>query len=223
VLDRITQLYNDVEENVLTTFKELDHYPHRRGGWYCGAWTKVEGKRPQWPDRTGTRIYAYLKPFSGLPHLLGLLRELDQPTVICCDGIDRATREAFAAPNLRLEDDRLDLEAVGRECALGILNGNHGTTIALLLAGKPSFHVPITLEQAMFAEAVRRLGAGLAASPARPTDVSKRLQQIINEDTQTRGANCFMARYSAFDPIDQQRKIVARIEELANCRKSGTR
>jgi len=39
----------------------------------------------------------------------------------------------FNAPNLRFEQRPLDLKRVASECDLAVLNGNHGTTIAMLL------------------------------------------------------------------------------------------
>jgi hypothetical protein len=214
-LDRITQLYSDVDENFLTTLKELDHYRDRPQSQYWGAWTKTRGEIPIWPNCPGKRIYGYLKPFDGLTHLLTLLRALNHPTLIHCDGVDISIQREFGRGNLRFAKDRLDLETVGRECDLGILNGNHGTTIALLLAGKPTFQVPITLEQAMLADAVRRMGAGLAASSSRRTEVTDRLKRMLLTDTYSRAAKGFKARYADFDALRQQENMLNRIEWLA--------
>jgi UDP:flavonoid glycosyltransferase YjiC (YdhE family) len=183
-----------------------------------GAWTKVHGIPPKWPAIPGKRIYAYLKPFSGLAHLLSLLRELEHSTLVCCDGIDVPTQQRFASRNLRFENDRLDMEMVARECDLGVLNGNHGTTVALLMAAKPSFHVPITFEQALLGDAVRRTGAGLAASAIRPGEVRERLRRMLNDDGYARAAARFRQRHADFDANEQQLKIITRIEKLAQCR-----
>lgn len=152
----------------------------------------------------------------GLTQLLSLLRTLNQPTLVSCDGIDNSIQRRCAAPNIRFDDHRIDLEIVGRECDLGILNGNHGTTIALLMAGKPSFHVPITLEQAMLADAVRRMGAGLAASASRPAEVTDRLTRMLLTDTYAQAALRFQERHAWFDPKAQQEELLEKIEQLAN-------
>ena len=214
-LERVTQLYSEADDTILTTIAELDHYPDRQDACYRGAWTKVSGKPLQWPSGQGKRIFAYLKPCAGLPLLLTHLRDSKHPTVVSCDGIPLDVQHRFTGPSLRFENDRLDMAAVATECDLGVLNGNHGTTIALLMAGKPSFHVPITLEQAMLAEAVRKAGAGLAASGARPQELADRFNRIVREDAWTRGAARLRDEYSGLDAAAQQRAIVYRVGQLA--------
>jgi len=213
-LTHITRMYADADETFLVTVRELDHYPERPASKYWGAWTRASGKAPAWPSGQGPKIYAYLKSFKALPDLLDQLNQWKYPTLIYPDGIEPTTRERFRSSTLRFEDQRLDIAEVGRQCDLAILNGTHGTTMSLLMAGKPTMQIPINLEQGLVAHAVKQMGAGLAAPEAQPKPIIERIQEMLGSDRFTAAAQRFAAKYAQVDPVRQNEMLVDRVEEL---------
>jgi len=216
-LGRIAQLFGDVDENFLMSMAELDPKAYagsRNGQAYWGSWPDAGGVAPQWPEGPGKRIFAYLKPFPALPRLLALLTELGCPALLYVDGIDPRLPQRFRSPRLHFEQRPVDLTQVATQCDLAILNGTHGTTVSMLLAGKPLLQIPLYLEQGLNSQAVERMGAGLTAAPNRPEQIAVKLMQLLGSDQYAQAANRFAARYADLVPARQVERMLTRIEAL---------
>ena len=100
-LERVAELFADVDENFLLTFRELDCYDRPPETEYFGMWTGHIGEPPQWPAGPGRKIFGYLKPFPELPKLLHELQRSANPTLLYAPGIDPRLRKQFENPTLR--------------------------------------------------------------------------------------------------------------------------
>ena len=215
-IERIPQLY-EADEQILLTFKELDHYKVRQKQdiSYWGISRPNSGVAPVWPDTEGKRIYAYLKPFKNLSNFLQIIKDLGMPALIYAPEVDINLISKFTSPMIRFAKKPLDLNKVASSCDVAITNANHATVVSLLLAGIPQLLLPIHLEQAIVAQNVEQLGAGLAAPLLRSDGMANKLKSLLDEPRYGEAARKFAAKYATFDAEKMEQFLLDRVLELA--------
>jgi len=134
----------DVEENILATLPELDHYGARPNVRYWGPISdNADGTEPCWPDGRGKRLFVYIRPNSpAFRPLAGALREASLRTLWFAPGLSTDAVATLQSSSLRVARDPLAIAAVARSADGAILHGGHGTTAALLLRGVPLVLLP---------------------------------------------------------------------------------
>ena len=216
-LDHLSSLYVEVADNILLTFRELDHYPQRSHGEYFGMWPLAKGAQPEWPDTPfNQKLFAYLKPFPTLPEFLELLNKVNAASLIYAPEVDRQLKERCASNRLVFQDTRPDIKEVAALVDLGITNGNAGTVTSLLLEGIPVFMIPLFTEQAVFSKQVYDLGAGTLCGCNPFEELQRVFISTLDRYPELKAsAQSFSARYSNFSPSEAVQRATSRIEKLA--------
>jgi UDP:flavonoid glycosyltransferase YjiC (YdhE family) len=208
----------DVEENLLTTLPELDHYGTRPNAHYiCPIFGNIDGNEPQWPEGEGKKVFVYIRPNSAaFRPLAATLRKLDVRTLWFAPGIPADARANFeASSSLNIVTEAVDIRAVTASADAAVLHGGHGTTAAMLLAGVPVLLLPEQLEQMLLGRCVAALGAGAAlnlrSSELGPTTM---LRQLVHDSRFVAHARAFAAKHSRLDQARQQDDLIAPLEAL---------
>lgn len=193
-LAHLAGLFSDVAQ-ALFTLKELDNYAGQRtGAEYWGVPPGPAGAEPQWPEGTGKRIFVYGQPFDGLPQVLTDLGNSAYRTLAYIPKLALEERQRLQSARLHFADTLLDMTTVSRECDCAVMTNGHGTTAAMLLAGKPVLLLPQHLEMLLIAESVRAQGAGLSAPALNPDAIRVKVTRLLEEESFTREAQAVAER-----------------------------
>ena len=203
------------DEDFVTTYAELDHYPLRAAPRWGVVLGTEGGVAPAWPVVHGARVFVYLRAWQ--PQTLPLLRALRRKhcaVLAYCPGLAPAQRAEFEGPAMRFSDQPLDIEAVASSCDLVVCGGGHGTVCAALLAGRPVLIAPDVVEQGITSRNVEALGAGLSALVGQEGRVGGLLTRLLMEPGFARAAQGFRARHAGSSQAQIVRGIADRCVEL---------
>jgi len=215
-LTRLAQLFADAAP-ALYTLKELDNYAElRRDADYWGVPPGPGGGEPHWPEADGKRVFVYGQPFKALPEVLGNLNDDGYSSLVYVPKLPREERVRLQGPRMRFADALLDMSALGAQCDCALMTNGHGTTAAMLLAGKPVLLMPQHLEMMLIAKTVERRGAGLTVATLEPGDIRTALGRLLGDASFAREASAVADGYRGkFGPEDARRNFRALIDRLA--------
>jgi len=108
----------------------------------------------------------------------------------------------------------VDLEQAAQRCDLAVTNATHGTGVAMLLAGKPLVHLPMYLEQSLFASATERLGASVTVGVKNGRAILQAIEHVLNSPRYTQAAAAFAERYRSTGLDHLMVKLTDNLEEL---------
>jgi UDP:flavonoid glycosyltransferase YjiC (YdhE family) len=208
-LDCVGQLFALADATLLATFAELDHFGPRAAGRYVGVYPFPTGALPQWPDGA-PRAFAYLKPHKLLDSVVAELTRQRIATILYTGSEDAQVAKRHSTDYVRVATGLLDLRRVMAEADFAILNGSHATTAAALLAGKPTLQFPLALEQWVFANRVREMGAGALVGANQVASLPQLVRSIASGEYSA-AARGFAANHAGFDP---QRAVEATVETI---------
>lgn len=214
-LTTLAQLHR-TDEEIITTYEELDHYPLRQTPRWGAVLGSEGGVAPVWPTMAGPRVFVYLRPHQKYtrPILRALLRQ-GFVTLAYCPDLPPEELAGFAGPTMQFSDLPYDIAQVTAGADLVVCGAGHGTICAALLAGKPLLMVPEVVEQGINAHNVAGLGAGLVAEPGQEEQVGALLTRLSGEPGFARAAYAFRARYAGTSQTQIVRGIAERCIQLA--------
>lgn len=198
-LEHVSDLYRLSRLNVLTSFRELDHFSRDNDENFRGVWVPSIPISPRWPKGGGKRIFAYLTPRPGVDKVLAMLSRTGLPTLVYCPGVEGKFRAPFENQNCRFLDGLVDIKKLAEQSSVGIFHGNHSSTAMFMLAGTPTMQIPLYMEQLMFARRIKDLGTGEIATLDQPQRIAAGLNAILSNPDYGERARGFSGQYRDYD------------------------
>jgi len=206
----------DVEENILATLPELDHYGARPHTEYWGPiFDDSNGIEPPWPDGEGKKLFVYIRPAStAFRPLIALLRRARLRTVWFAPGIRPDAISQLESPSLRIVREPVNVRQAAASASAAVLHGGHSTTAAMLLAGVPVLLLPEHVEQFLLGRNVAALGVGATLNVASPdAPLTSTLDRVIRDARYGTHTRNFSDTYERMSPWRVQAEIAAQIEQ----------
>lgn len=204
------------DASLMLGFAELDHYPDHPGAHWLGPLFSLgQGSDVIWPEGSGPRVFAYLKPgYPAIDAALGALAKLPARVLAHVPGASAQTVATFSRGSMRVSVEPLDMEAARRDCDLAVCHGGNGTVSAMLLAGKPLVVLPSQMEQVMTAKRLETLGVATVVMPDAAAAIAALFRKALSNAALGQAARAFAQRHTGYEPQQTIRAVADRCETL---------
>jgi UDP:flavonoid glycosyltransferase YjiC (YdhE family) len=214
-LATLAQMF-ETDDDFICTFPELDHYGSRPASGYWGPRLRFDqGAERDWPEGTGKRVFVYLQ--RDLPQLdatIAWLAASPHRVIAFIPDLDEARRQRLAARHRIVAERPLRLERLLKRCDLLVCHGGEISAGAVMY-GVPQLLFPTHYEQYLLARRLEMLGAAAWIGPAGAAGiVHAALANLLGNPAFAAAARAFAERYPAYSPLEQRRRVVARIEQI---------
>lgn len=212
------QLYEAVRSDLtlITSVPELDHYPGRKNGRYIGPLSGlICESTSSWPIGDGSRIFVYIRPFSGFEKILEILVSGRFRSIVVIPDIDASQAAKLTNDRLTVLNYPVEIGCILRNADLVISHAGHGLSSAALMAGVPVLAIPTQIEQLMLTNIMEQLGIGKMLSlRAVKNNSLAAIQSVMSGSVMRKKALRIAAKYADYDLRSTLTRLVTTIERL---------
>jgi hypothetical protein len=204
------------EENLLTTWPELDPLGPRDADYLGPMAAAAEGLEVQWTAGSSRRVLAYLKPRDvRFDAILRALDALGAQAIVAAPGMFDADAARRSTAGVRIFAHALRLAPLLEGIDLCVGHGGPGFCADALRAGVPLLLLPMHLEQELVAR--RLVQQGLAAMHlADPSTLDAAVGQALADASLHERARAFARELADRPARDPAHEAAARIERLVS-------
>jgi UDP:flavonoid glycosyltransferase YjiC (YdhE family) len=193
----------------LLSYAPLDHYEVKRPEPFLGLPDFSHGAAPKWPDGSGPKIFAYLRPHPGLTSMMDALHKSPARVLVRLSGVAPEGIKRYLRPGLAVVNGAVNFRLAAESCDAFVNYGAHSTVCEFLLAGKPGVLMPDLHERVLTTRRAVQLGACVAVRGKEVQGFLDAIEKALKVDSLVDAAQAFANANRGID----RAKIVPQVVE----------
>lgn len=191
-LDSLQDIFRGARPALLS-YRELDHYEVARPEPFLGMPDYSHGEAPAWPEGSGPKIFAYLRPNPGLMAMMDALHKSKARVLVRLSGVAPDAVKRYLRAGLRVIQQPVSFRLAAEGCDAFINYGAHSTVCEFLLAGKPGVLLPDLHERVLTTRRAAQLGACLPVRGKEVQGMLDAVERALQDEGMRKAAEKFAA------------------------------